>query len=417
MADNTSNSVKILDHCQVAPPPASAPSSTSLPLTFFDITWLLCRPMERIFFYESSYPTHQFIETILPTLKLSLSHTLQHFFPLASNLICPPPPNKPHLLYVDGSSVSFTLAESTADFNHLVSNYPSDVTTLHHFVPRLPLARVLNGGTRVVPPSAIQVTLVSSSGIAICVKFHHVAADGRAVIEDLNGLESIFLKQWWIFGGSEWKEDSSPIHDVCRHKVRATFLLGRPQIEKLKLSTQTSTFVVTCALIWVCLIKSEQSTSSEQVCYFVFVADCRDRFGISLPTTYFGNCLALCFVPLKRRVLAGENGIVEAMKAIGNRVRELEREGAERWMLEWKEVIEKGHHLVSVAGSPKLGAYETDFGWGRPKKNEMVQIDTALVMYINETRDEKGGIEIGLALERAQMNNFTAIFEACLKEL
>ncbi|KAJ7948238.1 putative Anthocyanin 5-aromatic acyltransferase [Quillaja saponaria] len=457
-----SSSVKIINLCQVAPPLGSAPSTT-LPLTFFDIPWLFCRPMERVFFYEYPYPTHHFIQTILPTLKLSLSLTLQQFFPFASNLICPPQPNKPHLLYVGGDAVSFTVAESTADFNHLVANYPKDVNELHPFVPRLPLARVLDDGTRVVPLIAIQVTVLPNSGIAICVKFLHVAADGRAfhhfmkswasifrskgdltcienslpfhnraVVEDPIGLGPNFVKQWWNSGASEYKEDANLllVHDFLKNKVRATLLLGRTQIEKLKhwvskneseAMVRTSTFVVTCAMMWVCWIKSEQSTNNEQLCHFVLVADCRDRYGFSIPQTYFGNCLALCFVPLKRRELVAENGIVEAVKAIGNKVRELESEGvlrgAERWMLDWKEVMEQGHHLVTVAGSPKLDVYQTDFGWGRPKKSEAVQIDMSESMSIAESRDEKGGIEIGLALERAQMDKFNSIYGNFLKVL
>lgn len=66
--------VIILKQFQVAPPPNSVPT-TSLPLTFLDIPWLLRCPMQRLFFYELPHSTHHFTQTILPTLSPSLSNT------------------------------------------------------------------------------------------------------------------------------------------------------------------------------------------------------------------------------------------------------------------------------------------------------------------------------------------------------
>ena len=220
---------------------------------------------------------------------------------------------------------------------------------------------------------------------------------------------------------------------VLADKVRATYVLGRAHIENLKhrITSQcmdkdlhVSTFVVTCAFIWVCLIKSQDSLVSDfsdmdKIYYFNFVADCRKRLEFPIPSTYFGNCLAICFVSLKRSELVGENGIFETVKAIGKKVGELESgalEGAEKWLLDWKEISELGH-LVTVAGSPKLGVYETDFGWGRPKKSEVVQIDVSGAISLAECRVEDGAIEVGLALSRKYMVNFNAIFEHSLKLL
>ena len=460
------NSVKVLEICQIGPPPKSVPT-TSLPLTFFDIPWLLCRPMQRLFFYELPYPTDHFKQTILPILKHSLSLTFQHFFPLASNLICPPQPLKPHILYTDGDSALLTITECMGDFDHIVANYPRDARDLHPFVPQLNPARVLPDNTRVVPLTSLQLTVFPNSGICIGVTFCHVAADGRAfhhfmkswasicrkiimgdldcidsnstllpfhnreVIKDPNGLEPNFLEEWWNWA-STWKEDTRLINEVLADKVRATFVLGQAHIKRLKhmITSQcvdkeleplhVSTFVVTCALIWVYLIKSEDSPVSkfsdidnDELYYFNFVADCRNRLEFPIPSTYFGNCLAICFVSLKRCELVGENGIFSAVKAIGNKVRELESgalEGAEKWLLDWKEISELGH-FVAVAGSPRLGVYETDFGWGRPKKSEVVQIDVSGAISLAECGDEDGAIEVGLALSRENMDNFNAIFQ------
>ena len=71
-------------------------------------------------------------------------------YPVQANLICPPQPHKSHIAYVDGDSLPFTLAASTADFNHLIAACPRDVKDLHHLLLELPLARALEDGTRLI---------------------------------------------------------------------------------------------------------------------------------------------------------------------------------------------------------------------------------------------------------------------------
>ncbi|KAB1210071.1 Coumaroyl-CoA:anthocyanidin 3-O-glucoside-6''-O-coumaroyltransferase 1 [Morella rubra] len=81
--------------------------------------------------FHANHPSH------------SLSLSLQHFFPLAADLVCPPKPRKPYLLYTEGNSaVTVTVAECNGDFNHLLINSPRDVRELHPFVPPLPPAHV-----------------------------------------------------------------------------------------------------------------------------------------------------------------------------------------------------------------------------------------------------------------------------------
>ncbi|PON81915.1 Transferase [Trema orientale] len=429
-------------------------------------------PHAALYFYRYPHSTPHFLQTHLPNLKRSLSLTLRHFFPFAGKLVLPPPPAKPHILFTAGDSVTLTVAESSAEFNRLFADNdgPRAAEELHPFVPKLPLPR-REGDASVAPLLALQVCVFPNSGICIGVRFSHVAADGRAfhhfmkswafickergdrsrvheneslppllpchdraAVEDPDGLEPVFLNEWWSLA-STWDKDAGPADTV-----RTTFVLGQAQIERLKRwateqfandndSTSlrhATSFVVTCGLIWVCLTKSQEfgesntniiSNDSDPY-YFIFVADCRNRLKFRIPTTYFGNCLSICFVSVKRKELLGENGIFEAIKAIGKRVAELERGalvGAEKWMLKWKEVAELWKH-VTVAGSPKLGFYDSDFGWGRPKRTESVQIDVSGAFSLAENGDEKGGVEVGLALStRAKMSYFKAILEQSLK--
>ncbi|TKY65059.1 Coumaroyl-CoA:anthocyanidin 3-O-glucoside-6''-O-coumaroyltransferase 1 [Spatholobus suberectus] len=332
------HTAKVIEQCQVSPPPGSVPSS-SIPLTFFDLPWLCCPPLKRIFFYDFPHSTQHFFQTLLPTLKHSLSLTLQHFFPFSSNLVFPPKPNAPHILYSHGDSISFTVAESTADFTTLVSDSPRDVTDLHPFVPVLPPPRTLEDGTFLIPLMAIQVTVVSHSGFAICITFRHVAADGRAFHH--------FMKFW--------------------------------------------------ASLY-----------------------CRNRPEFSIPLEYFGNCLVCGNVAAKRSKLMGGNGILEAAIAIGSEVRHLQIEtfeGAETLMSNFREFATLGKHMTIIAGSPTLEVYETDFGWGKPMRSEVVHVDNSGSISLSDCRDKKGRIEVGLALQKIQMNKLSIILEEHLKEI
>ncbi|XP_061944016.1 coumaroyl-CoA:anthocyanidin 3-O-glucoside-6''-O-coumaroyltransferase 1-like isoform X2 [Populus nigra] len=414
-----SHPVKVIDHFRVSPPQGSVPT-TSLPLTFFDFPWLLCRPMERLFFYEFPYPTLYLTNNILPILKNSLSLTLQHFFPLASNLMCPPSPHKPYILFKDGDSIPFTVVESMLDFDQVIGDHARvDLRELQCFVPRWPPTRVTSDDTRVVPLLALQVAVFPNSGICIGAKFCHVVADGmafshfmkswasifrsredsacleksippshdRSGIKDPFQLESIFTKDWWNWASS-WDYDlGSTPDDQLRDKVGVTFTIGQTHIERLK------------DLVSIQCMEN--------------YPDCRHRLEVKLPATYFGNCLAICYVPAKKSELLGENGIIMAAREIGKKVKELESGvfvGAEKWISKWKEVSEQGR-LVTVAGSPKLRAYETDFGWGRPKKTEVPHIYASGSFHLCECRDGGGGVEIGLALPQGQMDVFSGIFE------
>ncbi|KAK3184253.1 hypothetical protein Dsin_031539, partial [Dipteronia sinensis] len=79
----------------------------------------------------------------------------------------------------------------------------------------------------------------------------------------------------------------------------------------------------------------------------------------------------------KRRDLMGEDGITVAAIANGRKIFEFGKGGAligaEKWVSNLKQVINKEERLVTVAGSPKFRVYETDFGWGRPKKSYVVR--------------------------------------------
>ncbi|WJX69167.1 hypothetical protein P8452_53451 [Trifolium repens] len=464
--------MKVIEQSQISPPPNSVPSPTILPLTFFDIPWFYCNPIHRIFFYHFPHPTHHFLQTTLPILKHSLSLTLQHFFPFSSNLIIPQNSQiEPFIRYLDTDSLSFTVAESSADFNLLISD-SQDAQNWHPLVPNLPPPSTEQNNTRIIPIMSIQVTVMPNSGFSICLTFNHVAADGKSLhhfmkfwasvsknrainknlsleqslsmplvlpsherdrVKDLKGLKQIYLEELKDFD-SKNLEFAGLVRDSYVNKIRTTLVLSFEQVQKLKKwvgekckeshgTNHVSTFVVTSSLIWFCMIKSELTSEGDYVddlCYFVFLADCRDSTEFSIPKTYFGNCISSFTVAVKRDELVGKNGIVVASNGIEKKIRDFKSNallGAESLMSEYRDLSKPGTSLVVVAGSPKLAVYETDFGWGKPKKSDAVHLDSSGSISLSDCRDGGNGIEIGLALERSRMTNFISIFQEQLNNI
>ncbi|CAI0415409.1 unnamed protein product [Linum tenue] len=467
-----SHFVKTTDEIQISPPPGSVPA-TSLPLTFFDITFLGVKPIQRVFFYNiPNCNVPHFRQTILPNLTSSLSLALRYFYPFAARLVSPSRPGKPYIRYSDGDSVSLTVAETALDFDQVSTDLPNDAALLHTLLPKLPPAESKpdDDGAIVAPLLAVKITLFPDSGVCIGFEFLHVAADGlafsnfvkswasicrsggedsswvensppcldRSLIHDPRNLKDIFTEQVWNFAEA-WQDDSI----LCKHsgKVRATFAIDREDISRLKATVNrdnfgdgkqlppASAFAVTSALIWTNLMKSldlveekagEDGGGGEKIDSNVIVADFRGRLDPPLPATYFGNCVGVKIVSVKRRQLLGDDGFVVAAKAITAGVQGLGEEAledAEKWITGFGEAFKFGK-VVTVAGSPRMRVYESDFGWGRPRKVEPVQIDTSDTVYISDARDEeRGGLEFGLVLRKDEMDTFVTLFEKLLNQL
>ncbi|KAJ8625780.1 hypothetical protein MRB53_034310 [Persea americana] len=439
--------VKVLEVSTVSPPPGSV-AKTTLPLTFFDVFWLQLPPIQRIFFYEFSDPnttTSHFLHSLLPNLKHSLSLALQLFYPLCGNLTLSPKTGFPEIRYSDGDSVLLSVVESADDFHHLISNQPKDAAKFHNLAPNLPDSSAL---------LSLQVTLFPYSGICIGYCLHHAVADGRSVtqfmkswssinragdvsliatlplydralVKDPPGLKRTFMEQMeeYKFGKITEQMDVGTLESP----LRATFILTRSDIERLKQRVMArhdpaqkplrcSTFSVACGYAWVCLIKARGYVEDRTV-YFSFAVDCRTRVDPPIPDLYFGNCIAGVFTNASGRDLGGQDGLATASEAISGAVeglREGALKGADKWIPSYAALANE--RMVTVAGSPRFRVYDMDFGWGRPRKTEVVSIDRTGAIYIGDCRDEEGGMEIGLVIPTSEMSAFSSFFNDGLKE-
>ncbi|XP_069146375.1 phenolic glucoside malonyltransferase 1 isoform X1 [Solanum lycopersicum] len=379
----------LIEQCQVAPPPHGGAAELTLPLTYFDHMWFVFGYMRRILFYKLSISKLDFVQNIIPTLKHSLSLTLKHYTPLVGNIACPlNSSGYPELCYVTGDSVSDTFTETDMDFNHLIDFIGLEVNKKRK-------AQVLES------------------------LFDYL----RSVIKDP-------YKQGTIIW-DEMKQNMPEIGDIIvippLDRVRGTFIMERNNIVKLKnlilsrrpnLSYVTS-FTITCAYIWTCLIKSKFAIEDEMIDedvmeIFGCVADCRSRLNPPLPQSYFGNCLVTIASKASRVELVGKEGFITAVEVIGeaikSQMKDVELILNCSWYREFCGINMK--HTLSVSGSPKFNLYEVDFGWGRPEKIEIISIDNSsgISMSISKYKDSHGDLEVGLSLPKTRMNAFVAIF-------
>ncbi|XP_068642625.1 phenolic glucoside malonyltransferase 1-like [Aristolochia californica] len=463
----TVGAVKVLEQRRVCPPLGSVPPAV-LHLSYFDVA-LLSFPVQQLCFFDFSGSSQDFRDSHFPLLERSLSLALTLFYPLAGRLV-PSTNSYPgdHVIrYSDGDPVSLILAESDADFARLVHNQAKEAKEFQLLVPPpLPGFSDDPEGKQGAPLVAFQVTVFPCFGIAIGLTMNHVVTDGfgrnhflkswasifkaggdasvvkdlpvfdRTLLGDIEHLKQIHLEQEvarkdrlaTCFSESEREEVQ------LKRVTRSTFLLTRTHIEKLRyqISSATassantgrrlSTFTVTCAYAWVCLAKSRDVPKGKTV-HFGFPVNCRPRLHPQVPASYFGNCVTIgAIVEVTQAELEGENGLVVASEAIHEAVCGLD-EGILKLALpvrrRWRAVqrAEPKERPLLVVGSPRFRVYEIDFGWNRPRKVEIVSIDHDESMSLAETRDEEGGMEIGMAGPEDEMLRFTSFFEEGLQVL
>ncbi|CAJ1947122.1 unnamed protein product [Sphenostylis stenocarpa] len=448
-------SVKVLQVCTVTPSQGATTNSstpTSLPLTCYDIIWLRLPPVKRLFFYELPNPTISFFDSILPNLKNSLSLTLQHFLPLAGTIIWPLDSPHPIINYVPGNAVSLTIAESNSDFNILCSN--TCETSQQH-----PLTPQLANSHEKASVIALQVTFFPSSGFSLGIVAHHAAMDGRAstfflkawayvcsnnlkessllslpkhltpfydrsMIRDTTGIGATYLKDWQ--GGSNNR--SVKLFDfggsVSTELIRGSFELTSSNIQKLKEhaepmlkeNARLSTFLVTFAYVLPCLIKAEQPKTNGVA--LVFSADLRSRLSPPIASTYFGNCISGLKVINETKKLLGDDGFINVLKGLKEALNRLEDGclSVAEPLSENRQIL-RDKKLLAISGSPRFEVYSIDFGWGRPKKVDIPSIGKSGTISFSESRNENGGVEIGLVLDKQEMEAFTTHFTEGLESL
>ncbi|CAL9244446.1 unnamed protein product [Arabidopsis halleri] len=194
--------------------------------------------------------------------------------------------------------------------------------------------------------------------------------------------------------------------------LRTTIEMTPENIEKLKerarkestrAELHLSTFVVTFAHVWTCMVKARRGNPDRSV-RFMYAADFRDRLDPPVPVTYLGTCvLAMDFY----KTFLGEDGFVNTVEILSDSVKRLSSQGVYE---EGTKTMKWGTQLLVVSGSNKIGMYETDFGWGRPVHTETLSIYKNDEFSMSKRRDGIGGVEIGVSLKKLEMDVFLSLF-------
>ncbi|KAH6816808.1 hypothetical protein C2S51_000001 [Perilla frutescens var. frutescens] len=393
----------VLETCGIQPPTCAA-AELSVPLCFFDILWLHSLPVRRLIFYE--HPC---------------------------------------------DSVPLTITVSGRDFDDLTGDHARDSDQFYDFMPPL----IEEAEYKIVPLIALQVTLFPGRGICIGLSNHHSLGDARSIVGLMSAWASInksggdeeFLSEnadslpffdRRVFGDSGRIDDiywnamkRIPLNPpssfpLPTKKVRASFTLRQTDVTKLKnlvLSedpsvVRVSSFVVTAAYVWSCLVKSggeEAGENEDEV--FMFPADGRGRpnalFDPPVPVNYFGNCLGGGRVSVERKHLAADDGFLVAAGAIldvmKNEIynKEVFLSGQEKIVRSMQ--IFENMRLFAVIGSPKFDLTEGDFGWGKARKVENLLLD-ALEYAVTLSNSGDGRLVVGISLPQERMEAFAAIF-------
>ncbi|XP_057790486.1 phenolic glucoside malonyltransferase 1-like [Salvia miltiorrhiza] len=450
-----------LDHCKILPSsPNHNAQELTLPLTHFDIPFLQSDPDQTLIFFDFQCSEPQFLDTILPGLKNSLSATLTHFLPLAGNILLPAGNSSmPVIRYLSGDSVSLTVARSDQNLSYLTANHPRAADEFYPCVPHLPPV-TSSSAAAVFPAVALQITLFPQQGICIGVAYYHAAGDASSIVN--------FIKSWAFvnkFGEEFYLKygelvpvlDRTLVQDPDRldskawnlvkdsrvlpvemestalptNKVRSTFLLTQNQVRNLKNYVfannpnldRVSSFVVITAHVWRCLVESDGGGGggSDEAVFFMLAVDCRGRLRPPLPAAYFGNCVVAAVAESRRGLLLeGKLGFLAAVESLAGAIgRVLHGEGgiveSAKWPLDFADF--GGKYVVAVAGSPRFDLYEADFGWGRPRKCEYVHLDRERSISVAKSREFEGGFEIGLSRGEAEMEVFESAFHRGLEEI
>ncbi|KAG5380755.1 hypothetical protein IGI04_028597 [Brassica rapa subsp. trilocularis] len=460
--------IHVVEVSRVTPAPDSdsvlnSANSLTIPLTFFDLPWLVINPAKRLFFYRLTESTREhFHSSILPKLKLSLSLVLRSYLPLAGRLISHPNEPKPSIVVSQNDAVSLTTAETDSDFSLLSSYGQRPAWELHTLIPDLPVS---DDSATVL---SLQITLFPGQGFSIGVAAHHAVLDGktstmfvkawahtckrdntvvaplpetltpsldRSLIKDTTGLDEQMIKIVRSLNddgrivGRRRNLSSIPAWERGDDGVFATLVLSRGDVERLRERVENessspsellhlSTLVVAYAYVWTCLVKA-RGGDMERPVSLLFVADFRERLDPPLPATYFGNCMfpAGCFNSKTAGDFAGEGGFVAAVEMLSGLVKGLSSRKIETIAEEFKigfDCVGVTSQLGSLAGSTRLGVYESDFGWGRPVKVDVVSIERNTIS-MAERRDESGGIELGLCMKKAEMDIVIGLFNSGLQ--
>uniref|UniRef100_A0A0E0PTG6 Uncharacterized protein n=1 Tax=Oryza rufipogon TaxID=4529 RepID=A0A0E0PTG6_ORYRU len=455
-----------------APPHAGGGDVDVIELSFLDTMFFALTPLKRLFFYEAAEPS---FPAMVSSLQSSLAATLAVFAPLAGKLAYRPSHDDVVIdcsVAAVSPGVVFIEAEyhddddAVVDMRRLAGDEEHHTEAFKRLVPEMDVGRLP------APLLSVQVTRPAAAAgggsggvVAVGVSIHHVVGDGQAVWQFMRAwstasregspaaaaaatipvvfdrkpvlrhpndeeIARVFLR---VFAPALPLVDCSlfPEPDVTR-QWRKTYLLRPHQIQSLKqrmlaktkeqlmLMAAPTTHVAVLSLYWTSLVRAKFTSTGgggagDGDVYFMIPGDLRRRLRPPVGDGYFGNCVKPCYASAAVGDLRGGNGLVHAAAAFQSAIRgSLEcddplADDVERWSeLERKVPKER---IAQASASHRFMAYETDFGWGAPRRVELVSVYRMdVVALVAAPPAAGGGVQVSVALDRAHMEAFDSYF-------
>ncbi|KAI3951288.1 hypothetical protein MKW92_037785 [Papaver armeniacum] len=368
-----------------------------------DLIFLNIPYMQRGFLFTKQHDEENSVNDKISHLKTSLSHTLDHFFPLAGRLgIDKHEDGNMISVYINCNSEGAEFVHATADI------YLEDILS-PTYVPQTIIDRLfLLNGVRSYqgqsqPLLSIQITELID-GIFIGCSANHCICDGTSFYQFINSWSEITNSSGYhtsrpcpVFERWFFKETDCPIRlqlssfnklSAQRNSnstdevpppidglVERCFRFTKPNIAALKeraISETKQNMVISSlqailAFVWTAVIRSRSFLNNNcdnesRKLELRLLMNNRTKLVPPLPETYFGNSIVRGIVTLK------EGELVERGNAsfVNSNDFEKSRSFIESWT-EKPLIMSPGVSNAFVArSSQRFDMYGNDFGWGRP---------------------------------------------------
>lgn len=408
----TSATVTLVSKCIVFPSEKS--SLSDLKLSVSDLPMLSVHYIQKgCLFTRPPFPIPQLISL----LKVSLSHTLTHFPPLAERFVT----DSDGYVYIccNDDGVHFVHASATHIF---IRDVIGCIDVPDHVKELFPFDRTVSYRGHFIPLLAVQVTELAD-GVFIGCAVNHSVMDGTSFWNFFNTFAEVSRGVKRIVRQPDFTRDSvlisnsvlklpadgpevtfsgdAPLRErifsfsresIQRLKAKTNNqklnfdgginiveLMGKQSNDPLKIKTETaainptaeiSSFQSLCALLWRAVTRARRFPPLKMTTFRMAV-NCRHRLQPKLNPLYFGN--AIQSIPIY--ATAGEvlsNDLYWCAEQLTKNVKAHDDVMVRKFVEDWEKdprCFPLGNFdgaMLTMGSSPRFPMYDNDFGWGRP---------------------------------------------------
>ncbi|OVA20760.1 Transferase [Macleaya cordata] len=344
--------------------------TTRIELTPWDLRLLLSQYIQKglLFTKPAGKQSEQEETNIISHLKVSLSETLDHFFPLAGRLAITKHDDD------DGTiSVNINCNSAGAEFIHATA----DVTIADYPWPQLRSPHRCSINHTICDGTSFWHFLNSWSEISRSGGSNHISRPTvfkRWFFENTNcpirlpfSTDDEFIKN---YTPPPPPVDGRVFHftpeNISKLKAKANLLVSDQANE----SSMISFLHVVLAHLWVAITRASCLDPNEETSYQLAI-DNRTRLNPPLPESYFGNSVQAVIATAKVGELL-ERGIELGTSLLNQVVKSHNDAAIRRFLVSWMEkptmmiVFNGSVSTLVTVGSTKFNIYGNDFGWGQP---------------------------------------------------